>query len=74
MLQVFHTKWHNRLSEGESLEGCDIVVELRGGGSFVPRCSEDWLEIKMLKESLRQRDEEMRQRDEVMRQQDEAMK
>jgi hypothetical protein len=73
MLQVFHTKWHNRLPEGESLEGCDIIVELRGG-SFVPRRLENRLEIKMLKESLRQRDEEMRQRDEVMRQRDEAMK
>jgi hypothetical protein len=39
--------------------------------SFVPRRSEDRLEIKMLKESLRQWDEKMRRRDEAMRQQDE---
>jgi hypothetical protein len=39
-----------------------------GGSSFIPRCSKDRLEIKMLKERLRQRDEEMRWRDEAMRQ------
>jgi hypothetical protein len=36
-----------------------------GGSSFIPRRSEDRLEIKMLKESLRQRDEEMLRWDEV---------
>jgi hypothetical protein len=61
MLHVFHAKWHSRLPEGESSEGCDIIAELRGGGSsFVPRRSEDRLEIEMLKESLWQRGEEMR--------------
>jgi hypothetical protein len=34
------------------------------GSSFVPRCSEERLKIKMIKESLRQRDEAMRQQDE----------
>jgi hypothetical protein len=28
-----------------------------GRSSFVPRCSEEWKEIEMLKEILRQRDE-----------------
>jgi hypothetical protein len=69
MLQVFHAKWHSRLPEGESSEGCVIVVEHRGS-SFVPRRSEEWLEITMLKESLRQQDEEMRLHDEAMRQGD----
>jgi hypothetical protein len=32
-----------------------------GGSSFIPSCSEEWQEVKMLKETLRQRDEEMRQ-------------
>jgi hypothetical protein len=32
MLHVFHAKWHSRLPEGESSEGCDIIAELRGGG------------------------------------------
>jgi hypothetical protein len=80
MLQVFHAKWHSRLPEDESSEGCDIVAKHRGC-SFIPRHSEDRKEIKMLKETLRQRDEEMRwrdedqrQRDEVQRQQYEAMK
>jgi hypothetical protein len=41
-----------------------------GGSSFVPRRSEDRLEIEMLKESQQQRDEEMRWRDEVQRQRD----
>jgi hypothetical protein len=58
MLQVFHAKWHSRLLEGESSEGCGIVTEHRGS-SFVPRRSEDQLEIKRLKESLLQRNEEM---------------
>jgi hypothetical protein len=58
MLQVFHTKWHNGLSKGESSEGYNIVVELRGS-SVIRRDSEDRAEIKMFKESLRQRDEEM---------------
>jgi hypothetical protein len=31
MLQVFHAKWHNGLSKGESSKGYDVVVELRGG-------------------------------------------
>jgi hypothetical protein len=60
MLQVFHAKWHSRLPEGESSEGCDVIAELRGS-SFIPHRSEDRLEIDMLKESLRQRDEEMQQ-------------
>jgi hypothetical protein len=58
MLHVFHAKWHNRLPEGESSEGCDVIAELRGS-SFVPRRSEDRLEIEMLNESLQQRDKEM---------------
>jgi hypothetical protein len=33
-----------------------------GGSSFIPRCSEERQEIKMLEETLRQQDEEMRQR------------
>jgi hypothetical protein len=37
------------------------------GNSFVPRLSEDHLKIKMLKESLRQRDEKMRLWDEAMK-------
>jgi hypothetical protein len=41
-----------------------------GGSSFVPRRSEDRLEIEMIKESQHQRDEEMRWRDEVQRQRD----
>jgi hypothetical protein len=41
------------------------------GSSFVPRHSEEWLEIEILKKSLRQRDKEIRQRDEAMRQWDE---
>jgi hypothetical protein len=41
-----------------------------GGSSFIPRRSEDRLEIEMLKESQHQRDEEMRWRDEVQRQRD----
>jgi hypothetical protein len=45
-----------------------------GGSSFVPRCSKDWLEIEMLKESLRRWDEEMRQRDKEMRRWNEAMR
>jgi hypothetical protein len=40
------------------------------GSSFVPRRSEDRLEIEMLKESQQQRDEEMQWRDEVQRQRD----
>jgi hypothetical protein len=32
-LQVFHAKWHNRLLEGESSEGCDVIAELRGVAS-----------------------------------------
>jgi hypothetical protein len=39
--------------------------------SFVPHHSEDWLEIKMLKQVLRQQDEEKRWWDEAMRQRDE---
>jgi hypothetical protein len=69
MLQVFHAKWHSRLPEGESSEYCDIIAELRGS-TFVPRRSEDRLEIEMLKESLWWQDEEMRQWDEVQRQWD----
>jgi hypothetical protein len=38
-----------------------------GGSRFIPRRSEDQLEIEMLKESLWQRDEEMRRRDEDQR-------
>jgi hypothetical protein len=41
-----------------------------GGSSFIPSCSEEWQEVKMLKETLRQRDEEMRQLDEEQRQRD----
>jgi hypothetical protein len=41
------------------------------GSSFVPRRSKDRLEIKILKEGLRQRDEEMRRQDEAMRYGDE---
>jgi hypothetical protein len=37
------------------------------GSSFIPRCSEERQEIKMLKETLRQRDEEMRRQDEEQR-------
>jgi hypothetical protein len=73
MLHVFHAKWHNRLLEGESSEGCGVVVEHRGS-SFIPCCSEDWLKIKMLKESLRQWDKEMRRQDKEMRQRDEEMR
>jgi hypothetical protein len=73
MLQVFHAKWYNRLAEGESSEGYDIVAELRRS-SFVPHHSEDRHEIEMLKESLRQQDKEMRWRDEVRRQRNEAMR
>jgi hypothetical protein len=51
MLQVFHAKWHSRLPEGESSEGCGVVAEHRGS-SFVPHRSEDQLEIERLKESL----------------------
>jgi hypothetical protein len=40
-----------------------VVAHSSGGSSFVPRRLEDWLEIEMLKESLRQRDKEMRRRD-----------
>jgi hypothetical protein len=36
------------------------LQSLGGGSSFVPRRSEDRLEIEMLKESLWQRGEEMR--------------
>jgi hypothetical protein len=42
----------------------------RLGSTFVPRRSEDRLEIERLKQSLRQWDEEMRRRDEAMRQRD----
>jgi hypothetical protein len=38
--------------------------------SFVPRRSEDRLEIKMLKDSMRHQDEEMRWWDEAMMQRD----
>jgi hypothetical protein len=65
MLQVFHAKWHNRLTEGESSNGCGVITEHRGS-SFIPRQSKDWLKIEMLKQSLRRWDEEMRQRDEAM--------
>jgi GTP1/Obg family GTP-binding protein len=41
-----------------------------GRSSFIPHRSEHQLKIKMLKESLRQRNEEMMQRDEEMRQRD----
>jgi hypothetical protein len=47
-------------------------LQSTGGSSFIPRHSEDQQEIKMLKESLRQRNEEMRWWDEAMRQWDEA--
>jgi hypothetical protein len=58
MLQVFHAKWPGRLPNGESSEGCGVVTEHGGGGvSFIPRHSEDRLEIEKLKESLRQQDE-----------------
>jgi hypothetical protein len=39
MLQIFHAKWHNRLADGESSKGYDVIAELRGS-SFVPRFSE----------------------------------
>jgi hypothetical protein len=45
-----------------------------GGGSFIPRHSKERQEIKMLKETLRQRDEEMRWRDEEQRQRDEVQR
>jgi hypothetical protein len=73
MLHVFYAKWHNQLPKSESSEGYNGVAEHRGS-SFVPRCSKDWLEIEMLKESLRRWDEEMRQRDKEMRRWDEAMR
>jgi transposase len=38
-----------------------------GGSSFIPCCSEEQQEIKMLKETLRQRDEEMRRLDREQR-------
>jgi hypothetical protein len=56
MLEVFHAKWHSRLPEGESLEGYDVIPEHRGS-SFIPHRLEDWQEIEMLKEALRQRDD-----------------
>jgi hypothetical protein len=71
MLQVFHGKWQSQLLEGESSDGHDVVAEHRGS-SFVPHRSEEWHEIKMLKDTLRQRDEEMRWRDEEQRQRDEV--
>jgi hypothetical protein len=40
------------------------------GSIFIPRHLEDRLEIKMLKESLKQRNKEMRQWDEAIRQWD----
>jgi hypothetical protein len=73
MLHVFYAKWHNQLPKSESSEGYNGVAEHRGS-SFVPRCSKDWLEIEMLKESLRRWDEEMRQRDKEMRRWNEAMR
>jgi hypothetical protein len=69
MLQVFHAKWHSRLLKSECSEGCGVITEHRGS-SFVPRRSEDRLDILLLKESLRQWVKEMRQRDEAMRQRD----
>jgi hypothetical protein len=30
MLEVFHAKWHNRLMEGESLEGYDVIADHKG--------------------------------------------
>jgi hypothetical protein len=62
MLQVFHAKWHNRLPEDESSEGC---------GGFILHRSEDQLKIEVLKESMRQQDGEMRKLDEAMTQRDE---
>jgi hypothetical protein len=62
MLYVFHAKWHSRLPEGESSEGCGGVIEHRGS-RLVPHRSEDWQEIGKLKEALRQQDKAMRQRD-----------
>jgi hypothetical protein len=47
-----------------------VALSQSSGSSFVPRRSEDRLEIEMLKDSMRHRDEEMRWRDEAMRQRD----
>jgi hypothetical protein len=49
-----------------------VVASLQSSRStFVPCHSEDYLEIEMLKESLRERDEEMRRWDKEMRQRNE---
>jgi hypothetical protein len=58
MLQVCHTEWNNRLLVGESSEDCSVVAELRE--YLRPSPLKKWLEIKMLKDALRQWDEAMR--------------
>jgi hypothetical protein len=45
-----------------------------GGSSLIPHRSEEWQEIEMLKETLRQRDKEMRQQDKEQRQRDEVQR
>jgi hypothetical protein len=62
----------NGIIDSQKVRAQKAVASLQSSGSsFVPRHSEYQLKIKMLKESLRQRDEEMRQQDEAMRKQDE---
>jgi hypothetical protein len=66
----------NGIIDSQKVRAQKVVMSLQssGGSSFIPRRSEDRLEIEMLKESLRQRGEEMQRQDEVMRQRDEAMR
>jgi hypothetical protein len=61
----------NGIIDSRKVRAQKAVSSSQSSGSiFVPRRSEDRLEIEMLKESLRQRDEEMRRRDESMRERD----
>jgi hypothetical protein len=68
----------NGIVDSQKVRAQKVATSLQslggGGSSFIPRRSEDQLEIEMLKESLWQRGEEMRWQDEVQRQWDEAMR
>jgi hypothetical protein len=57
----------NGIIDSRKVRAQKVATSLQssGGSSFVPRRSEDRLEIEMLKESLRQQDEVMRQRDKI---------
>jgi hypothetical protein len=59
----------NKIIDSQKVRAQKVVVMSQSlGNSFITHRSEDRLEIKMVKKSLRKRDEEIRRRDDAMRQ------